>query len=633
MPRASRRSRSLAPEGLALQREGALGARLQARRRTFAAPPSPGATGRSPVADAAARRSRCSCSTARRSATRRGSSRRSSDAIPSRRSIRRIPTSAAGAGDRGVLGRGARPVHTPPGRPPHAADPDLTLGAFFSDLGAPSPCRPGAIPAVRRQWRPRVGIDDASVGVAFEKVRAAGERFREELQPAGISSATASRRRSRAGRAAGAAIAPQQFPYSSPSADTRCGAPARRARRARSSSTGTREMYARWRGPSASAHKSSQCLAVRPVSTAGARRGGSSGPPRAPGMRRRGAAPRARGGRSAETVRRSVSRRGRSSAVARPGPCGPRPRRRAPTPCPPRPRRSGRPGRRRGTGRWPRGGRAARAAAEPSRSAPRRPTRPLRAANRPPGAALGAASPARPRRRSLTRRERQLGEHRAGLRSCRARCASGARPAAPPATSASRVAAAPVAVAVATKIGPRNVRLRAHTGTAVDGEQHAGVGAEVAAEQRRQPRPAARGRARPPEQVRRRRRRPPTPLNATRHHAPSVHRRARLEDPQHVQEALRAAEVGDQQRRRAAPRRRARPCARSRPSAGRRRRRRPARRTPSPRPSRRPRSRPAPPRSTPGALMNGPCDRPASARSRIRRFAAATCPAPARASA
>jgi hypothetical protein len=37
----------------------------------------------------------------------------------------------------------------------------------------------------------------------------------------------------------------------------------------------------------------------------------------------------------------------------------------------------------------------------------------------------------------------------------------------PSATSASRAAAAPVAVAVETKIGPRKSRLRAHTGTAV----------------------------------------------------------------------------------------------------------------------------------------------------------------------
>ena len=38
----------------------------------------------------------------------------------------------------------------------------------------------------------------------------------------------------------------------------------------------------------------------------------------------------------------------------------------------------------------------------------------------------------------------------------------------PFATSASRHAAAPVAVAVLTKIGPRNSRERAHTGTAVE---------------------------------------------------------------------------------------------------------------------------------------------------------------------
>ena len=127
-------------------------------------------------------------------------------------------------------------------------------------------------------------------------------------------------------------------------------------------------------------------------------------------------------------------------------------------------------------------------------------------------------------------------------------------------------------------------------------EQHAGVGAEVAAEQRGQ-RSKRAGGLWPPDQVRRDRQRARA---AEGDQAPGarVHRRARLEDPHHVQESLGTAEIGDQQDRRRARRPRARPCGRSRRSGGRRRRRTRARRTPRPMPSRRTRSRSRPPSST-----------------------------------
>src|SRR3954454_18992175 len=62
--------------------------------------------------------------------------------------------------------------------------------------------------------------------------------------------------------------------------------------------------------------------------------------------------------------------------------------------------------------------------------------------------------------------QRELGEHRARLDVASAMLAV-PRGDSPVAASVSRVVAAPVAVAVATKIGPRKTRLRAQAGTAV----------------------------------------------------------------------------------------------------------------------------------------------------------------------
>ena len=117
------------------------------------------------------------------------------------------------------------------------------------------------------------------------------------------------------------------------------------------------------------------------------------------------------------------------------------------------------------------------------------------------------------------------------------------------------------------------------------------------------------GRAREPraaEQVGGHARRTPSLENADQAPRAHRHRRARLEDPQHVQEARGPPEVHHQQRRARDRRRRARPCARSPPTRGRRPRRRRARRTTSPRRCRRTRSRAAPPTSTPAAWIIGP---------------------------
>ena len=132
-------------------------------------------------------------------------------------------------------------------------DPDLTLGAFFSDLRGPSRLSARALfPAVRRQMAAAVGIDERSVGSAFEKVRAAGERFRAELQPSGylvgdrftIADLTLA-------SLLAPAVAPEQFPYAQPQRGHPRLAPLRDALAGPGLLDWTREMYARWRGPSA----------------------------------------------------------------------------------------------------------------------------------------------------------------------------------------------------------------------------------------------------------------------------------------------------------------------------------------------------------------------------------------------
>jgi glutathione S-transferase len=132
-------------------------------------------------------------------------------------------------------------------------DPDLTLGAFFSDLRGPSRLSARALfPAVRRQMAAAVGIDERSVGGAFEKVRAAGERFRAELQPSGylVSDSFTIADLTLASLLA-PAVAPEQFPYPQPQRGHPLLAPLRDALAGPGLLDWTREMYARWRGPSA----------------------------------------------------------------------------------------------------------------------------------------------------------------------------------------------------------------------------------------------------------------------------------------------------------------------------------------------------------------------------------------------
>jgi glutathione S-transferase len=63
---------------------------------------------------------------------------------------------------------------------------DLLLGAFVPDLrGARRRAARATFPLTRRRLRREFGIDDRGVAQAFDRIAAAGERLRAELQPSG----------------------------------------------------------------------------------------------------------------------------------------------------------------------------------------------------------------------------------------------------------------------------------------------------------------------------------------------------------------------------------------------------------------------------------------------------------------
>jgi glutathione S-transferase len=132
-------------------------------------------------------------------------------------------------------------------------DADLTLGAFFPDLSVPRRIAArAAFPAVRRRMAAALAIDERTVARAFEKVRAAGERFRTELQPSGylVGDRFTVADLSLAALVA-PAVAPEQFPYPQPQRGHALLAPLRDAFAESGILDWTREMYARYRGPSA----------------------------------------------------------------------------------------------------------------------------------------------------------------------------------------------------------------------------------------------------------------------------------------------------------------------------------------------------------------------------------------------
>ena len=200
-------------------------------------------------------------------------------------------------------------------------DPDLTLGPSSPTSGARVAFPPGR--SSRRcdaKWQPRSASTSAASGAPSRRCAPPASAFARSSSRAGISSATGSRSPiSRWPRSLAPAVAPEQFPYPQPQRGHPLLAPLRDALAAPGLLDWTREMYARWRGPSAELTRNDSAAesvadiggwesrVVRPVA-AGAPRGGSPGPPR----RSRHAPPRER-------------RRGRAAGDRR-RPCG--------APCP-----------------------------------------------------------------------------------------------------------------------------------------------------------------------------------------------------------------------------------------------------------------------------------------------------------
>jgi glutathione S-transferase len=137
----------------------------------------------------------------------------------------------------------------------HLALPDarLVLGAFVPDLRrSASALARLAFPALRRRIRAQFHIDTDSVARAYEKLAAAGTRFRAELQPSGY---LVGRGFSVADLTLAAliapAVAPPQFPYPQPQRGHRLLIPLREALASEGLLYWAADMYARHRGSSA----------------------------------------------------------------------------------------------------------------------------------------------------------------------------------------------------------------------------------------------------------------------------------------------------------------------------------------------------------------------------------------------
>jgi glutathione S-transferase len=132
-------------------------------------------------------------------------------------------------------------------------DPRLMLGAFAPDLrGVPLYLARLTYPAIRRGVRRDFEVDSRGVDLAYEKLDAAGARFRSQLQPSGY---LVGRRFCVADLALAALIAPlvapPEFPYPQPQRGHPRLVPLRRALASHGLVDWTLEMYARHRGRSA----------------------------------------------------------------------------------------------------------------------------------------------------------------------------------------------------------------------------------------------------------------------------------------------------------------------------------------------------------------------------------------------
>jgi glutathione S-transferase len=133
------------------------------------------------------------------------------------------------------------------------ADPTLMMDTFVPDA---APTRRwvarATFPQVRRRVKADMGIDDLAVEHAYEKLRAAGERFERELRPCGY---LAGDRFSVADLTLAAlvapVVAPKQFPYPQPQRDHPLLEPVRDALAEHGILDWTLGMYALHRGVSA----------------------------------------------------------------------------------------------------------------------------------------------------------------------------------------------------------------------------------------------------------------------------------------------------------------------------------------------------------------------------------------------
>jgi glutathione S-transferase len=146
-------------------------------------------------------------------------------------------------------------------------NPKLLLGMFFPDLPRHTRLFARAMfPVHRRRVIADFGIDEFSVGFAWGKVGAAGERFRAELQPSGylvgdsftVADLTVA-------ALVAPVVAPEQFPYPQPQRGHPLLAPLREALSEVGLVDWALDMYARHRGRSAEIDPAS---ALRHVETA-----------------------------------------------------------------------------------------------------------------------------------------------------------------------------------------------------------------------------------------------------------------------------------------------------------------------------------------------------------------------------
>jgi glutathione S-transferase len=132
-------------------------------------------------------------------------------------------------------------------------DARLMLGTFASDVkGARRLIALATFSRLRPKIVERFGMDEDRVTLAFDKVRAAGERFRRELGRSGyLVGNTFTVADLTAAALVAPIVCPEQFPYPQPQRGHPRLAPVREALAESGIDAWAREVYERWRGTSA----------------------------------------------------------------------------------------------------------------------------------------------------------------------------------------------------------------------------------------------------------------------------------------------------------------------------------------------------------------------------------------------